>query len=110
MSSAEPTARTTADAVDLSGSDAFIRNSMDRVPDEFDEMVGAAEDYLPPPGGGARQVRATRSFKTLGPEHFCIMQHWGPFSTNNGEHMDLFLRRLIALQVQLLSTASSVPV
>jgi hypothetical protein len=34
------------------------------------------------------------------------MQQWVPFFTNDHQHMDLFFRRLKALQVQLLSTAS----
>ncbi|KAH6628829.1 hypothetical protein F5144DRAFT_550076 [Chaetomium tenue] len=42
------------------------------------------------------------------PDEFQKM--WGPFRLDKSDEMDLFLRRLIALQVQLLSTASTVPV
>lgn len=38
-----------------------------------------------------------------GPEHFCMMNQWGPFKTDNADHMDLFLRRVTAFQVELLN-------
>ncbi len=107
-SAEQPTARISDDAIDLSGSDAFVRNSMDRLPVEFNEMVKIAADALGKSGG--RHTRAKIPLELLDPEHFCVMQQWGPFFTNNHQHMDLFLRRLIALQVQLLSTASKGPV
>ncbi len=75
--------------------------------DEFYVMLNTAAEHLPRPGSSSRPARANRSVDLLGPEHFCFMQQWGPFRINEHEEMDLFLRRLIALQVQLLETAST---
>jgi hypothetical protein len=103
-SAAQPTPRTKDDAADLFGSDAFIWNSAFATLEEFQKMVRRAAGPLPPPG--ARQAQAR---KLLDANHFCFMHQWGPFRLNKSDEMELLLRRLIALQVQLLSTASTVP-
>jgi hypothetical protein len=102
-SAAQPTPRTKGDAADLSGSDAFVWNSTFANPEEFQSMVRRAAAPLPPPG-----ARQAQSRKLLDPDHFCFMHQWGPFRLHKSDEMDLFLRRLIALQVELLSRASTV--
>ncbi|AEO64018.1 uncharacterized protein THITE_2109690 [Thermothielavioides terrestris NRRL 8126] len=107
-SSSQPMPRSKEDAVDLAGSDAFVKTAAAAFPDEFETMISDAAEFIKTPGGGVRQTRA-RPLELLGPEDFCIMQQWGPFLVNDRHCMDLFLRRLIALQVQLLSTATAMP-
>jgi hypothetical protein len=101
---AQPTARTKDDAADLSGSEAFVWNSAFATHGEFHRMVRRAAAHLPPP-----EARQAQSRKLLDPDHFCFMHQWGPFRLDKSHEMDLFLRRLIALQVELLSRASTVP-
>jgi hypothetical protein len=63
-------------------------------------MVRGVAEYLPP--AEARQVQTK---KLLDHDHFCFMHQWGPFHIGDHQEMGLLLRRLITLQVQLLSSA-----
>lgn len=111
-SPAEPTARTQVDAKDLAGSDACIRN-IEATPlalAQHNKRLATAVELLPadsPKGPTTRQTRAQKELKLLGHDHFCYMHEWGPFDTTSEDDMDLFLRRMVALQIQLLSTASA---
>lgn len=99
-----PTTPTT-NAVDLSGSDGFIQNSLTRNPKVFKGMIEYAKEALPANSSSSgRPIRNSQALELPGPEYFCIMQRWGPFSTRVHLEMDMFVRRLVALQVQLLST------
>lgn len=100
---AYPTPRTTDGETDLSGSEAFVWNSAFATYEEFQRMVRRAAGPLPPPG-----ARQAQSRKLLDPDHFCFMHQWGPFRLDKSDQMDLFLRHLIALQVELLSRDSTV--
>lgn len=119
-----PTTAQATSALDLSGSDGFIQNSMAKYRADFTDMVNLAQDIidkstsedLQPSGSSTgRQTRSSQQrsvnqpLELPGPEYFCIMQEWGPFSTKEDEFMDLFIRRLIALQLQLLSNAVHQP-
>lgn len=110
-SSAQPTARSKGDEMDLAGSDAFVWNSTAAAPEEFNKRTEAAAKFLPADKPkDTRQTRAQKELKLLGHDHFCFMHQWGPFSTKSDDDMNLLFRRLVALQVQLLSTASAGPV
>lgn len=88
------------DVRDLSGSDGFVSMAQDAAPDRFRDMMDIT--------GQAKVVRgSTRtsrgpSLELPGPEHFYIMQQWGPYKTEDAAAMAFFIRRLIGLQVQLL--------
>ncbi|KAH6634647.1 hypothetical protein B0J18DRAFT_442424 [Chaetomium sp. MPI-SDFR-AT-0129] len=99
--STQPTPRSKGDEMDLAGSDAFVRNS----------MAARAAQFLPAKKSkGPYQTRAQKELKLLDHDHFCFMHQWGPFLTRSDVDMELLIRRLVALQVQLLSTASAGPI
>ncbi|KAG8167627.1 hypothetical protein KVR01_003316 [Diaporthe batatas] len=90
------------DVKDLAGSEGFVSLAQEADPGRFDDMMAKAEEAR---GARPRSTRASRgpSLELPGPEYFCIMQQWGPYKTEDAAAMDNFIRRLIGLQVQLLS-------